>query len=343
MSNKNKTITAIALEMIKVLPIRTRDIVIKRFGLKNQKPLTLEAIGWEYGITRERVRQIEVDALRQLSHPEVISSLEHHYNNFYDHFKNHGHAVAEHSFLNNFGDSKDHNSIIFALILGNAFFKFNENEKFHLTWFTDNKFLNSAQKIVGDLVSELESVKKPISGDEILSMAKKIAQSHIEKPTEKIIHSYIATSKEISKNAFGDYGLKIWPDINPKGVRDKAYLTLKRGNKPLHFKQVADLINQVGFDKRKAHCQTVHNELIKDDRFVLVGRGLYGLREWGYEPGTVVDVLKTIFELSKKPLGLEEIVKKVLEKRFVKENTIFLNLQNKKLFKKTDKGEYLLS
>jgi hypothetical protein len=93
-------------------------------------------------------------------------------------------------------------------------------------------------------------------------------------------------------------------------------------------------------ENRKVHVATVHNELIKDTRFVLVGRGLYALAEWGYQPGVVKEIISKVLKESKKPLTKEEIVEKVLGQRFVKENTVALNLQDKNRFVKDDKGMY---
>jgi len=86
--------------------------------------------------------------------------------------------------------------------------------------------------------------------------------------------------------------------------------------------------------------QTVHNELIKDSRFVLVGRGIYALEEWGYYPGQVKDVILRVLREERKPITKEEILEKVLEQRLVKENTILLNLSNKKYFERDVQGKY---
>jgi len=127
--------------------------------------------------------------------------------------------------------------------------------------------------------------------------------------------------------------LKNWPEINPRGVKDNAYLVLLKTKKPLHFTQITKLIN-------KALPQTVHNELIKDPRFVLVGRGIYGLRDWGYEPGLVKDVIFKVLKTSRAPLAKQQILAHVLKQRFVKENTILLNLSNRKYFSKNLQGKY---
>jgi len=89
--------------------------------------------------------------------------------------------------------------------------------------------------------------------------------------------------------------------------------------------------------------QAIHNELIKDPRFVLIGRGIYALSSWGYKKGTISDTIKSILEKSETPLTREEIVKQVLKVRKVKETTILLNLQNKALFKKIGKNSYTLA
>ena len=75
-------------------------------------------------------------------------------------------------------------------------------------------------------------------------------------------------------------------------------------------------------------------------RFVLVGRGLYALGEWGYQPGQVKDVILSVLKESEKPLTREQVLDKVLKQRIVKANTVFLNLNNKKFFLKNPEGKY---
>jgi len=75
---------------------------------------------------------------------------------------------------------------------------------------------------------------------------------------------------------------------------------------------------------------------------VLIGRGIYALRDWGYKPGRVVDVIKEILKKATRPLTQEEIIKRVKEQRFAQENTIILNLHNKKYFKKLPDKRYTL-
>lgn len=163
-----------------------------------------------------------------------------------------------------------------------------------------------------------------------------------EDVTDAYIHAALAASKNIAKTAFGDWGLIGWAETSPRGVGDKAFAVLRRNNAPAHFRDITTMINAANFDHKKANPQTVHNELIKDGRFVLVGRGLYGLKEWGYVAGTVADVLESILKKSTRPMKKQELVEEVLKQRMVKKNTILLSLQNTARFERTDKDLYTL-
>jgi DNA-directed RNA polymerase delta subunit len=125
-------------------------------------------------------------------------------------------------------------------------------------------------------------------------------------------------------------------------VKDRAYLLLKRQGEPKHFTAIADLINKA-FVNKPAYLQTVHNELIKDPRFVLVGRGLYALTDWGYEPGTVEDVIYRALMKNKRPMTRKEVVDAVLAKRQVRPNTIILNLHRSPKVKRIAGGKYSLA
>jgi len=151
-----------------------------------------------------------------------------------------------------------------------------------------------------------------------------------------MLESFIEVSKNIQKNQEGLYGLKQWPEINPKGIKDKIYLLFKKAQKPFHFTEVAEHIEG-------SLVQTVHNELIRDPRFVLIGRGIYALKEWGYREGDVKDVIVNIFRQENKSLTKQEIIERVLKQRIIKENTILMNLSDKKIFTKDPQGRYWIN
>ncbi len=165
---------------------------------------------------------------------------------------------------------------------------------------------------------------------------------HLEDVSEKyknqeVVRRWLSLSRAVGKNAIGEWGVSSSPNIKTKGMRDYAFLVIRKHGSPIHFKEVARQISMIF--KKKAHVATTHNELIKDPRFVLVGRGLYALAEWGYMSGVVKDVIKKVLEKNG-PLVKEEVIDKVLKERYVKENTIMVNLQNQKYFKKDKEGRY---
>jgi hypothetical protein len=141
---------------------------------------------------------------------------------------------------------------------------------------------------------------------------------------------FLAVSEDCKKNPFGRWGLPEWSDICPRGTRERAYLIVHAEGKPLHFREIATKIDRSGLQKpgRVTHPQTVHNELIKDKRFVLVGRGTYALVEWGFRRGTVREVIEGILRESGKPLTRTELVSEILKIRDVKASTVVINLNS---------------
>lgn len=338
-SFKPKTITKSLLE---VLPERARDVLEKRYGLgKDGETYTLEAIGQSYGITRERVRQIENYGIQSIQKSDVYKK---HYDLFIELQKLidqlGGGLIAEHVLLDELADDTiTKNHLYFVLVVGDPFYKSKENPHYSHRWFTERKTADAVEKA-------LKSVHKGLNRDELVSESEIIARFRAELTemavdhNEDVLKRWLSISKQIGRNPLGDWGPADSPNIRVKGIRDYAYLAVKRHGSPMHFREVAETINDL-FD-HKAHIATTHNELIKDERFVLVGRGLYALTEWGYTAGVVKDVLREIIE-QEGPLSREEIIDKVRKERYVKDNTILVNLQDTNLFRKLSNGTYTLA
>ena len=312
----------ICQDLISDLSPRQKDVILERFGLNGGERKTLEAVGESFGVTRERVRQIQDGALEEIKNK--TGNYQAVFQNIKKYFQQVGDLRKEDAILKELGEEKWQNQIYFLLTLSNGFVRFGANRDFHPLWATGAASLEKAQKTISLLYQKLEEAKTPLSLKELAKFASQ---------NTSILESYLEVSKKIQKNSEGVFGLKDWPEINPRGVKDKAYLLFKKTQEPLHFTRVADMIEG-------SLVQTVHNELIRDPRFILVGRGMYALKEWGYEPGQVKDVISRILKNGKKPLSKEEILDKVLEQRIVKENTVFLNLNNKKYFSRTPQGKY---
>ncbi len=333
-------------DLLKVLPERTADVLRRRFGIEKEEKETLASIGESYKITRERVRQIENVGFAQIR--SKVKKLESFpvFKYFREVLNRYGKLKEENSFLNLLaGDEKniiEKNNILFLLSASTKFQRLPENELFFNIWTIDKARAELVKKFVTNIKEFLKKKGKPVLSEEIFSQYKKEMKVLFGKELKKnIFQSYLEISKEVGRNINDEYGLIEWGEINPKSTRDKAYLVFKKEKKPLHFTKVASLIAQLPSPyQRNIHPSTVHNELIKDERFVLVGRGLYALREWGYEPGLVKDIIIKLLKKSKKPLPKEKIVEAVLAQRFVKKNTILFNLNDANYFERDEQGRY---
>ncbi len=337
-SFKPKQITKTLLD---VLPERVRDVLTRRYGLgANGETSTLEAIGQSYGITRERVRQIENYGIQSIQKSDEYKKHEELFTEMQGLIEQlGGGVVAEHVFLDEItNDPKLRNHIYFLLVVGDSFYRGKENTDYNHRWFTEKKTAEAIEKALRNVHGTLNR-DELVDEQEILNRFRNELDNLGGKFDENVLLRWLLISKQIGRNPLGDWGLTDSPNVRVKGIRDYAYLTVKRHGSPMHFREVAEAISSL-FD-HKAHVATTHNELIKDSRFVLVGRGLYALTEWGYTAGVVKDVLREILS-QEGPLSREELIDKVRKERYVKDNTIIVNLQDPNLFRRLSNGTYTL-
>lgn len=364
-------------ELFEKLSGREREVLIARFGLRGKGKETLEKIGKENNLTRERIRQIEtfgIKKLRQLEDlQDYLGGLKDVINQL---LEEHGGIMEQEYLLNNLvnfsisgakdkSDGGAHKSRLNFLISKLLHEEFEEvsspriKNSFKLKLQTldyieelieellekikESKKILVTEELVG-LIKELESYKKhkeKFKTPNILDISDILESEYFKENAElinehKALYSILRAAKKIEQNKFGQWGIYDWREIKPKTINDKIYLILKNHGKPMHFAEIADKINQVEFDKKRANSATVHNELILDNKYILVGRGMYGLKEWGYQRGTVADVIEDILSENKVPMTRDEIIKKVLGKRLVKKATVVLALMDKDKFEKVD-------
>ena len=336
LSFKPKDVTK---RLLSVLTKRGQDVIVSRYGL-GAKPvkLTLDAIGKKYSITRERVRQIENHSLTTIRKSKAYKEAEPIFTELKEVILTLGGLVSEKDLLNHLGkDAGIQNHFHFLLVIGEEFKREKEDDEFKHRWHVDPELSNKIQNALRKLYSKLSDDELVVEGDLISNFLEEVKDLNDKYRNEEVIKRWLSISHKIGKNPLGEWGRATSPNVNAKGMRDYAFLVIRKHGSPIHFKEVAKAISQY-FDK-KAHVATTHNELIKDPRFVLVGRGLYALAEWGYMSGVVKDVIKKILD-KEGPLSKEKIVEKVLKERYVKENTILVNLQNSKYFKKDKDNRY---
>jgi len=324
--------------LLSILPERAQDIVKKRFGLDAAEKMTLDAIGKQYGITRERVRQIEDFSLRSIRRSSEFAASATVLTELKDALQNYGGVAHEQEFLKYLDNNAIHqNCIHFLLVLGSEFTKLKESDDFHHRWTVDESLANQIEDSLRQVCQTL-AVDDLLSEEEMVSrLLKTRGQDPADEKDATKAKRWLAISKRLGLNPVGEWGLQNSPNVRARGVRDYAFLVLRKHGSPMHFSEVAkEITNSFG---RRANPATCHNELIKDKRFVLVGRGIYALAEWGYRPGIVLDVIKSILK-EHGPLSEEEVIAKVLKERYVKPGTIIVNLKNPKHFKRDKEGRY---
>jgi len=328
--------------LLSVLSDRGRDVIIKRYGLDDTaKRLTLEGIGKKYSITRERVRQIENHSIANIRKSKDYLKERPAFNQLSEFVKSLGGVISEEDLLNHVSKDKSvQNHIHFMLVIGEEFTKEKEDEDFKHRWYVDKDLASIIHGSLKKLYSNLGDDELVIEADMIESFLEYVKDVSDQYKTDEVTRRWLSLSRKVGKNPLGEWGKTDSSNVNAKGMRDYAFLVIRKHGSPIHFKEVAKAITL--YFNKKAHVATTHNELIKDPRFVLVGRGLYALAEWGYLSGVVKDVIKKVIEKNG-PLPKEKIIEKVLKERYVKENTILVNLQNPKFFKKDKEGKYSLA
>lgn len=318
---------------------REREIIARRFGLFDRKE-TLEQIGELLNITRERVRQLEKSVIARLKAQAEQGQLPHISEielNLCSYMKSLGHAARVNSLsavLTAENTRTDQSRVAFLATLCPSLYVIDDTDHYHqavgITAIRDEK---SAKEAITSIITVIKKKGEPVKIADIASQT--LAASADEAQALASISKDLATLNN-------QWGLIKWPMVNPKNIRDKIYVILKTNGKHMHFNEIAEAIKDSDFKRRDVTTQAIHNELIKDKRFVLIGRGIYALKEWGYQKGTVADIITEVLKEAGEPLHRDEIVKRVLASRFVKETTILLNLQGKPQFKRVAKATYSL-
>ncbi len=325
--------------MLSHLPDRAYEVITNRFGLTDDaQRKTLEAIGQKYGITRERVRQIENAALALIRKSQAFKDEKAVFEELKKLIHTLGAIVSEQDLLNHLSKDKlTQNHIHLYLTLGDEFTKHKEDDYFKIRWSVDDDVSEEVHKSLKNLFENLSDDELVPEAELVSRFLDEVKELSEQYKNEEIAKRWLSMSKKISRNPLGEWGKSTSSSIKTRGVKDYAFLMMRKHGSPMHFREVAKAVAAT-FDK-KCHTATCHNELIKDPRFVLVGRGIYALSEWGYKSGVVRDVIK---ELLKKngPMSKEDIVEQVMKERYLKKNTILVNLQNGKYFKKNKAGLY---
>jgi len=327
-----------------VLSDKEKFIIQNRFALENNKRMTLEEIGRHFGVTRERIRQIEKSALRKLERNAQNTNLK-----ILTEFakalleKQGGVVQNEHfkkllmQILPNI-TKQEIQDLHLALVLDPDIYFESNTLKYNPFWRISSFSPKIIKQIADASLKLLQAKKQVIPVDKITQKVNESIGTNFEVKTVENVLRVIKECKFMENGV----GLYAWRHIHPRTLRDKIFYIFRKEKKPLHFQKIASLIKNSNFDSKNVNTQAVHNELIRNSSFILIGRGIYALSEWGFKTGTVADVIEDVLS-DGAPRSREEITKAVLDKRHVKTITIYLNLKNKPQFVRVGRDKYTLA
>lgn len=318
---------------------REREIIIRRFGLTDRRE-TLEQIGEFLGITRERVRQLEKAIsirLKIAAENKDIPGLPAAEKMIIRHLVELGRTARVNTLAAKLkgcdANATEQSQLAFIAEIGDQLTLLDENDfYFQSVSITEDGDRKALKTKIDEIVNTIKTNKQ------VMTLSELDAKLDYQHPQQ--IEALALSSKKLA-TLNGTWGLIKWPTVNPKNIKDKIYVVLSQNKKPMHFSEIDQAIKNSDFKRRDVTKQAIHNELIKDNRFVLIGRGIYALAEWGYERGTVADTIADVLKKSKQPMYRDDIIKHVLKLRRVKETTVLLNLQSRPEFKRVAKATYI--
>ncbi|UFX83047.1 HTH domain-containing protein [Candidatus Absconditicoccus praedator] len=326
-------------------------VLLRKYGLYDGKETPLQRIGNDYGLTRERVRQIESQGLMRFR--RLIIGNERYLK-----------VIEEAKKILDMNGGFLEESDLISKIINKGLFKFSTEElklilvsDFDIYHLKRNRFIDNSfyiEPVFEDLLTEIAQYsisyfEKAGESEDMYDFIDKLKSKFSEKYDDVSYLSnnvfYVNFFKSVSQISVfdGKIGHSSFTEVNPKTIRQKIVYILRRVNKPLHYQELSTKIME-WFNGKPVKVSTVHNELVKNSSmFVNMGLGIYGLKEWGYEGGTVKDILERVMGKANRPMTIKEITKEVLKEKMISPNTIILTLQKyQDKFERVDKGTYVL-
>ncbi len=332
-------------DLFLVLTQKETEVVKRRFALSGyQSKQTLEKIGKHFNVTRERIRQIESIALNKLKRTVRTTK----FNDINDMAKGilkmSGGIMLSSELVSAVLKKLPGSQAIDGAVLRLSFAIDPEmsseghGQTYKPFWRLATVSADDIANIIDTGVKLLQKRHSCMRTSEVISSIQAMPMFEQNAPSNELILGCLSVDERLKEIAEG-WGLTDWRFVRPRSIRDKVEIILRKTARPMHFVEIANSIKDATFDHKNVTIQAVHNELIRYPQFVLVGRGLYALREWGYEPGTVADIIESILK-KKGPLSKKQIIEEVSKQRTVKLGTISLNLQKMPYFVRVGRAVY---
>jgi hypothetical protein len=269
----------ILLPVWRGFPLRTRKIFEQRFGIEGKAPASLQAVGDRWKITRERVRQIieRAIAATEINPHSPLAQVQ---LRLREHIRRQGGVMVEEKLFSSLGlgkEEKQAQGVLRVVLSLDKKIGFRRRRKnFRTYWY----LLPCSPSYIKKVCREAREIFQARGAPLTLEQLTAAFQTQGKKIEPVKLAAVLSTDISVGRSPFGLWGLAKWATIYPKLVADKAYLVLKHIGRPLHFEELAEEIRRVHFDEHVPVAGSVHNELMRDERFVRVGRGTYALTEW---------------------------------------------------------------
>lgn len=326
---------------------KEQSVISRRIWLDWKKE-TLQSIGNSFSpnITRERVRQIEESGIKKMWRIIKATDLTIIQDKAKEIIDLHSWLIIKEKLINNIikdlNLKSDINFSIIEVIIQADFNIVKSKPKLGVRTYFSVPWIGKkeVEAIHSELVKILKRKNDVMDKETLYSIAKENLQSSIKWLNIVLIDNVADIYEDIVKWEEALVGLAAWKILNPKTLKDKAFYVMKKERVPMHFVDIANKITSYLGDKVKVN--TIHNELIRNSEFVLIGRWIYALKEWGFTPWTIINVISDVLAKNREPMTTDEIIKEVLKVRNVKRTTIYMNLQNKNVIERVWRNYYKL-
>lgn len=333
-------------DLFLVLTQKETEVVKRRFALAGQTKQTLEKIGKHFNVTRERIRQIESIALSKLKRTVRTTKFNEVNEMAKGILRAHGGILLSSELISSVlkrlpvtgAEVLDGSILRLSFSIDNEMASEGRTLTHKPFWRLSTLSMDDIEMTIDMAVKLLQKRRACLKSQELVSSIQAMPAFQGRTPSQELILSCLSVDERLKEIPEG-WGLTEWRFVRPRSIRDKVEIILKKVARPMHFMEIANTIKEAGFDHKNVTVQAVHNELIRYPQFVLVGRGLYALKEWGFEPGTVADIIENILK-KKGALSKKQIIEEVAKQRTVKVGTISLNLQKMPYFVRVGRAVY---
>ena len=317
-------------ELFGTLQNTRQSMVLRlRYGLNDGIPRTLEEVGQRFGITRERVRQIEDKALRRIYHPTRRHILDDIARPFQFVLQQAGGILRENqisekiSQVTVLGKIDPIGATRFVLGVTSGLQEIEDG-----IWALKECPLEYFSMVTSAAALRLEKNQSRMRYNKLVSEVRRMLESSNDAAQREVdtlfIEACLQADPQFEISDDGWCILAKWQ----RSYIDEMVEVLRDKGKPLHFREIASGVEALLNGNQEVSEHNIHAVLQRrQDLFVWAGQGTYGLVEWGIQrPTYYVEIISDILEAEGEPLPADEIIRRVEKLRPCKKTSVMMYL-----------------